>query len=204
VHILGKCCIINTVATGENCSVKLGQISTPAICRCIRLLRMADGGWQQPDSTQPLTKVSAGVSLGARARLLWWWQRKCSAYGNIQTSLSWCPLVCQSLQPMTATGSNKTLGDIHGAYRMHFNCTNSPACYFNKPMDVEALIKNLGEGFLTSDLYKVLKCPQCKGRKFLFMLTPVHFSYGDVPRENVTPQSHYSQAKRGILTVNTQ
>ena len=103
-----------------------------------------------------------------------------------------------------AHGSNKTLGDLPGSYRMHFNCTNSPACHFNKPMEVEELITSLGPGFLTSDLYNVLKCPACKGRKFLVMLTPVHFSYGDAPRENVTPQSHNSQAKRGILAVNTQ
>ena len=51
-------------------------------------------------------------------------------------------------------------------------------------MDVELLIANLGSGFLTCDLYNVLKCPKCKSRKFLFMLTPVHFSYGDAPREN--------------------
>ena len=62
-----------------------------------------------------------------------------------------------------AYGTNKTIGDLRGSYRMHFNCTNSPACYFNKQMDVEALIASLGPGFLTSDLYNVLKCPQCKG-----------------------------------------
>ena len=105
---------------------------------------------------------------------------------------------------MTATASNKTLGDLPGAYRLHFNCSNSPDCYFNKPMDLEPLIERLGRDFESADLYNVLKCPECKGRKFLFMLTPVHFSYGDVPRENVPPQSHYSQAKLGILTVNTQ
>ena len=48
---------------------------------------------------------------------------------------------------MTEIGSNKTLGDLPGAYRLHFNCTNSPACYFNKPMDVEALIMAWGKGF---------------------------------------------------------
>lgn len=53
-------------------------------------------------------------------------------------------------------------------------------------MDVELLIANLGSGFLTYDLYRVLKCPKCKSRKFLFMLTPVHFSYGDVPDRKVT------------------
>jgi len=82
---------------------------------------------------------------------------------------------------MTETGSNETLGNLPGAYRLHFNCSNAPACYFNKAMDVELLIANLGPSFLTGDLYRVLKCPKCKSRKFLFMLTPVHFSYGDVP-----------------------
>jgi len=95
---------------------------------------------------------------------------------------------------MTATASNRTLGDLPGAYRVHFNCTNSPACYFNKPMDVEALIANLGPEFLTCDLYNVLKCPACKSSKFLFMLTPVHFSYGDAGGENATPRGHYQPA----------
>ncbi len=79
-----------------------------------------------------------------------------------------------------AYGSNKTLGDIPGAYRMHFNCTNSPDCYFNKPMDVEALIASLGPAFLTSDLYNVLKCHKCKGRKFLVICSPIHVSYGNL------------------------
>lgn len=61
-------------------------------------------------------------------------------------------------------------------------------------MDIEVLIKSLGEGFLTNDLYNVLKCPACKGRKFLFMLTLVHFSYGDAPHENAAPQNHYQAA----------
>lgn len=87
-----------------------------------------------------------------------------------------------------AHGSNKTLGDLPGAYRAHFNCTNSPVCYFNKQMDVEALIASLGREFPTSDLYNVLKCPACKSRKFLFMLTPVHFSYGDAPSDNAAPR----------------
>ena len=26
-----------------------------------------------------------------------------------------------------AYGTNKTTGDLRGSYRMHFNCTNSPA-----------------------------------------------------------------------------
>ena len=54
-------------------------------------------------------------------------------------------------------------------------------------MDVELLIANLGPSFLTGDLYSVLKCPKCKSRKFLFMLTPVHFSYGDVRRHTAKP-----------------
>ena len=87
---------------------------------------------------------------------------------------------------MTETGSNRTLGDLPGAYRLHFNCSNAPACYFNKAMDVELLITSLGSGFLTCDLYNVLKCPKCKSRKFLFMLTPVHFSYGDAPDRKAT------------------
>ena len=73
---------------------------------------------------------------------------------------------------------------------MHFNCTNSPACYFNKPMDVEVLIANLGREFLTCDLYNMLKCPECKSRKFLFMLTPVHFSYGDVKLDSAAACRH--------------
>jgi len=68
---------------------------------------------------------------------------------------------CASIANM-AHGSNKTLGDLPGAYRMHFHCSNSPACYFNKPMDMEKLIASLGPGFLTCDLYDVLKCPECK------------------------------------------
>lgn len=51
-------------------------------------------------------------------------------------------------------------------------------------MDIEALVASLGPGFLTCDLYNVLKCPECKSRKFLFMLTPVHFSYGDAQKSS--------------------
>ena len=57
-------------------------------------------------------------------------------------------------------------------------------------MKLEPMIERLGPGFASADLYNVLKCPACKSRKFLVMLTPVHFSYGDAPRENATPQNH--------------
>jgi hypothetical protein len=30
---------------------------------------------------------------------------------------------------MTAIGSNKTLGELPGNYCLHFNCSNSPACF---------------------------------------------------------------------------
>jgi hypothetical protein len=95
---------------------------------------------------------------------------------------------------MTAIGSNRTFGDLPGAYRLHFNCTNAPSCYYNKPMDLKILIASLGSGFRTCDLYCVLKCPKCKGCDFLVIGTPVHFSYGHAPRENATPQSHYQAA----------
>jgi len=88
---------------------------------------------------------------------------------------------------MAEIGSNKTLGDLPGAYRLHFTCTNSPACHFNKPMDVEALIMSLGQGFLTSAVYNVLKCLTCKSRKFLYSLTPVHMSYGHAGRTSCRP-----------------
>ncbi len=81
---------------------------------------------------------------------------------------------------MTATASNKTLGDLPGAYNLHFNCTNSSDCYFNKPMDIERMTECLGPGFMSADLYNVLKCPECKSRKFLVMFSPVHFSYGNL------------------------
>jgi hypothetical protein len=81
---------------------------------------------------------------------------------------------------MTAIGSNRTLGDLPGAYKLHFNCTNSPDCYFNKPMDVDRMIDHLGQGFASADLYNVLKCPVCKSNKFLVMFSPVHVSYGNL------------------------
>ncbi len=49
----------------------------------------------------------------------------------------------------------------------------------------------LESGFLACDLYNVLKCPACKSRKFLVMLTPVHFSYGCARPEKAAPQNHY-------------
>ena len=49
----------------------------------------------------------------------------------------------------------------------------------------------VGSGFLTCDLYNVLKCPASKSRKFLVMLTPAHFSYGCARLEKAAPQSHY-------------
>ena len=85
-----------------------------------------------------------------------------------------------------AYGTNKTLGDLPGAYRLHFNCSNSPDCYFNKPMELEPLIERLGRDFESADLYNVLKCPECKSDKFLVMFSPVHFSYGHVPSDKAT------------------
>ena len=79
-----------------------------------------------------------------------------------------------------AYGTNKTLGDLPGTYRLHFHCSNSPDCYFNKPMDLEPLIERLGSGFASADLYNVLQCPACKSRKFLVMFSPVHVSYGNL------------------------
>ena len=81
---------------------------------------------------------------------------------------------------MKATASNETLGDLPGAYKLHFNCTNAPHCYFNKPMDIERMTERLGPEFMSADLYNVLKCPQCKSRKFLVMFSPVHVSYGNL------------------------
>ena len=81
---------------------------------------------------------------------------------------------------MTVTNSNRTLGDLPGAYKLHFNCSNAPACYFNKPMDVQRMIEHLGSEFDSISLYDVLQCPACKGRKFLVMFSPVHVSYGNL------------------------
>ena len=77
-------------------------------------------------------------------------------------------------------GSNDTLGKLPGNYFLHFHCSNSPYCRFNKPMDIKALIKRLGHDFDCTRLYEVLKCSKCKGRKFLVICTPVHMSYGNV------------------------
>ena len=46
---------------------------------------------------------------------------------------------------------------------------------------------SLGQGFLTSDVYNVLKCPKCKSRKFPYILTPVHMSYGHAGRAGCRP-----------------
>jgi hypothetical protein len=54
-------------------------------------------------------------------------------------------------------------------------------------MDVYRMTERLGPEFMSADLYNVLKCPECKGRKFLFMLMPVHFSYGYTGSEIATP-----------------
>ena len=79
--------------------------------------------------------------------------------------------------------TNETLGDLPGAFSLHFNCTNSPACYFNKPMDIELLIGRLGPEFKGADLYDVLRCPECKSRKFLVICTPVTKEYGATASE---------------------
>ncbi len=81
---------------------------------------------------------------------------------------------------MTATASNRILGDLPGNYVLHFHCSNAPAYYFNKHMDVEVLIPRLGQEFLVAGLYAVLNCPECKRRKFLVMLSPVHRSYDNL------------------------
>jgi hypothetical protein len=78
-------------------------------------------------------------------------------------------------------GSNETLGACLSNYRLRFHCQNSPSCYFNKPMDLQSLIDRLGEGFNSADLYRILRCPECKSRKFLVMFSPVHRSYGNLP-----------------------
>ena len=75
--------------------------------------------------------------------------------------------------------TNETIGDLPGHYRLHFNCTDAPHCDFNKPMDLEKLIGRFGQEFAVADLYGVLRCPECKGGKFLIILTPVHHSYGN-------------------------
>jgi hypothetical protein len=77
-------------------------------------------------------------------------------------------------------GSNETLGECLGNYRLRFHCQNSPHCYFNKPMDLQVLIDRLGGGFKGTDLYSALRCPKCKSHKFLVICTPVHMSYGNL------------------------
>ena len=42
------------------------------------------------------------------------------------------------------------------------------------------MIERLRKGFLSADLYNVLKCPECKSGKFLVMFSPVHVSYGNL------------------------
>ncbi len=79
-----------------------------------------------------------------------------------------------------ANGTNSTLGDLPGNYCLHFNCSNSPDCYFNKPMDLEPTIKRLRQGFESTDPYNVLQCSLCKSRKFLVMFSPVHVSNGNL------------------------
>ncbi len=70
--------------------------------------------------------------------------------------------------------------DLPGAYKLHFNCTNAPDCYFNKPMNVDVMIEHLGSEFESTCLYDVLICPACKSKKFLVMFSPVHVSYGSL------------------------
>lgn len=84
---------------------------------------------------------------------------------------------CVSIACM-AHGTNDTLASLPGEYALHFHCSNMPSCQFNKPMDVDLLIASLGPGFATRDLYHVLKCPACKSRSFLVILTPVQHAYG--------------------------
>ena len=84
---------------------------------------------------------------------------------------------CVSIACM-AHGTNDTLASLPGEYALHFHCSNMPTCQFNKPMDVDLLITSLGPGFATRDLYHVLKCPACKSRSFLVILTPVQHAYG--------------------------
>jgi hypothetical protein len=79
--------------------------------------------------------------------------------------------------------TNRTLGDLPGQYQLHFNCTDAPACHFNKPVDINLLIDRLGDSFECADLYGALRCPACKGRKFLVICTPVHHSYGNTAHE---------------------
>lgn len=73
---------------------------------------------------------------------------------------------------------NGTLGTLPGSYRLHFHCSDPTGeCRHNKRVDIDLLIRHLGERFICKDLYEVLRCPVCKGRKFLIIYTPVHHSY---------------------------
>ncbi len=80
---------------------------------------------------------------------------------------------------MTVIGSNRTLADLPGNYTLHFNCSNSPDCYFNTSVNLDRMIDHLGPQFESAALYDVLKCPKCKSRRFLVMFSPVHRSYGN-------------------------
>ncbi len=74
-------------------------------------------------------------------------------------------------------GSNDKLGTLPGRYRLHFECTNSPYCYFSKRMSLDRLIERHGPNFLVEDLYRSERCPLCGTFKFLVICTPVHHSY---------------------------
>lgn len=54
--------------------------------------------------------------------------------------------------------SNRTLIDVQRGYRLHFECNNIPYCYYSKNMSVERLIEWLGEDFISTEFYGVLRC----------------------------------------------
>ncbi len=133
----------------------------------------------------PCWELNRTVRLKAAAAAAIAGTRRAAAdHGAVHAAATCVSIACM------AHGTNDTLASLPGEYALHFHCSNMPSCQFNKPMDVDLLITSLGPGFATRDLYHVLKCPACKSRSFLVILTPVQHAYGYAVKAHSAAKLH--------------